>query len=296
MPDETTAAATTESQSTESQTDQTQATGAQSSTTEAQTTEAASRPEYIQEQYWDTDKGEVKLESLAKAAHDNHKGFRSKAQELSELKKTHDALQSEYETFKGEKDIVVPKEAGEYVTSLMVGSDGNVIMPESVRENNKLGSIPVEDPSLVKFAEMAQANGLSTQQYNALVTGFFEMTNEAAPDLYNAETEYAKLGDNGKNVANYTKQWLDGKKTNGFFTDDEHSSLQGMAKTAEGVKALNKLITQISGAPKVPMDNATGETMMTRQEMKQIPINKGESIVEYTKRIEGLQNKVQYPR
>lgn len=182
------------------------------------------RPDFIEEPYWDPEKGEVRLESMAKALKD--------ARALIS-KGAHKA----------------PPKPEDY----------KINMPEGVKVE-----IPADDPLLVAFRAAAHAEGVSQATFDKLVAPALKIlaekqANVKTPEQLKAEreeavkAELAKLGKNGEAIVKSVATWGRGLMEKGIISKEEWQEFRFAAGTAAGVRLLSKL-QELAMGHAIPLD------------------------------------------
>jgi hypothetical protein len=180
------------------------------------------RPDYLPEQFWDAEKGEPRLEAIAKSWKDSR-----------------DAIN------RGAKP---PEKPEGYRLTLPEGAPAELVR--------------ADDPLLARVREQAHKAGISQAQFDAMaapvVKAMAELhgrqpTREA---LERAEDErlrgeMAQLGATAETQISALATWTNGLLARGALSKEEHAALHRAATTAAGVRALAKLRT-LSGEQAIP--------------------------------------------
>ena len=184
-----------------------------------QSSETTSRPEYIQEKFWNAEKGEVNIENLASSYNSLESKLGSRTEDLTKQIRT---------DIENEKLQSVPEEYKLNVPEL----DGNV----SLDINNDM-------PIVQWWNQTAKSAGLSQEQYDEGVKVFID---NAIANLPNSDLEIQKLGDAGRERVEAAELWS--KK---HLSPEAYNAISGFAATAEGVKALEEVmkLTKDSNMP-----------------------------------------------
>ena len=191
-------------------------------TTEAQEQTEVTKPEYVQDKFWNTDTKEVNLENLASSYNALEKKLGSRTEDLSKQIRT---------DIEQEKLTKTPEE---YKVNLPE-------LPENVDVTVS------DDMELVQWwKDTAKQNGLSQEQFDQGVNAFVNNAVATLPDV-NAEME--KLGDNAKERIEASELW---SKKN--LSPDSYSTFSSLAATAEGVKVIEEImkLTKDSPIPTTP--------------------------------------------
>jgi hypothetical protein len=191
------------------------------------------RPAEIPEQFWDADKGEVRVAALGKSWSD----LRTKVA-------------------RGEGKIPDKPEA--YALPEIEG----VQVAELVK---------ADDPLWTEVRTAAHAEGITEKQLQALVKPYLaaaakqrgaEVTDPAAVKaaiVAARQEELAKLGANGQNIVQDIGAWIAGMENGGALTPAEARALKSVG-TADGIRALTKL-REAMGAPAIPTDALATDSM-----------------------------------
>ncbi len=184
-----------------------------------QSSETTSRPEYVQEKFWNAEKGEVNIENLASSYNSLESKLGSRTEDLTKQ------IRADIEN---EKLQNVPEEYKLNVPEL----DGNVSL-----------DISNDMPIVQWWNQTAKNAGLSQEQYDEGVKVFVD---NAIANLPNSDLEIQKLGDAGKERIEAAELWS--KK---HLSPESYNAISGFAATAEGVKALEEVmkLTKDSNMP-----------------------------------------------
>ena len=191
--------------------------------------EKPQRPEHVPEQFWDADKGEVKVEAMAKSWTD------VRAQLSKGVQKPPDKPEG----------YTLPKIKG---------------LPEGV--------IKQDDKLLGKLRGAAHAAGVSQGQFEQLAAAYLgELTEhlkanppqtqearKAAQDAFVAE-QIKSLGATAQAQLDTLESWGKALKTRGLLSESEHQAFRLAAYTADGVRMLHK-IRALAGEQAIPIDPA----------------------------------------
>ena len=183
--------------------------------TETNSTEA-SKPEYIQDKFWDADNNKVNLENLAASYNSLEQKLGSRTEDLT--KQIREDISKE--------------------TLANVPESYKLNVPEI--ENASL-TISNDMPIVQWWSETAKNAGLSQDQYDSGVQAFID---NAMANLPNTDMEMQKLGDTGKERIEAASLWS--KK---HLTPDSYSTISNLASTAEGVKAIEELMALNKDTP-----------------------------------------------
>lgn len=185
---------------------------------------ADGRPAGVPEKFWDAKTKTVKAADLAKA--------------YGELEKSHGTLKRS----KGLGDDV-PENPADYF------KDGL----ELDKEVDRLSIEGPDDPGLKAWGEIAHKYGIGKAAAINIAKDMFKTMNGVAPAPIDPEAERAALGPNHKAVVDGVFTWLEGMERAGKIGDADAEIVLGLAKTANGIKFLNK-IRGMTGERPIPID------------------------------------------
>ena len=186
-----------------------------------ETPTAVSKPEYVQDKFWDAEKQEVNIENLSSSYNSLESKLGSRTEDLTKQIRT---------DIEAERLKNVPESY-------------KLNVPEMENANISIS----EDMPIVKWwGETAKTAGLSQEQYDSGVKAFVD---NAVANLPNPDLEKQKLGDNGRERVEAANMWS--KK---HLSPDAYSAISGFASTADGVKALEEVmkLTKDSAMPTSP--------------------------------------------
>lgn len=218
------------------QENQTPETGAQTNTVSQGV--SVQRPEGLSDAFWDTEKNEVKLNDLL-ADHGT----------LSKYKSEMDA-----------KFTARPESMDKYELRI----PDSVTLPDGVTFEFD------QDSPLVKSArQMAFDAGMGQEGFDSLVATYldeklqtYSKSETEAQEAYQAEL--VKLGERGKERVSAVESYL--KST---LTDTEYTAIRGVATTAEGVAAIEKLMGNARDvAPK--LQGAGGADNLSESDLREM--------------------------
>ncbi len=176
-----------------------------------------SRPEYVPEKFWDTDRNEIKVEELSASYNSLEKKLGMRTDELSNQIRT-DIEQERLGSLPEKYEIVMPE----------VPEDINI----EVNEEQEL---------LKEWSNICKDNNLSQEVFNRGVNAF--VNNEIA-GLPNIESEMEVLGDNAKSRLEAAELWS--KK---YLSNEAYDAMSKLATTAEGVKAIEEIMNITKSKP-----------------------------------------------
>lgn len=192
----------------------------------------AHRPENIDEQFWDTEKGVVKADVLGKSYKD--------------LRKEYDKIVQN----KGEK---APDKAEDYLTDYTPPHRSRPADGQKEGDTlDRYGELNADDPVFIAMSKAAKVADISQDQFNDLMQVAMEELHPILPEAFNAEKEKAILGEGAENIINTNRDWIDTLARNGVVNEDEFKLLLAFGGTALGVQLTNKLRLN-SGEKPIPI-------------------------------------------
>ena len=187
-----------------------------------ETPSEVTKPDYIQDKFWNAETKEVNIENLASSYNSLESKLGSRTEDLSKQIRT---------DLENERLSKVPESY-------------KLNVPE-MDENTKV-TISEDMPIVQWWGKTAKEAGLSQEQYDAGVNAFIE---NATANLPNPDLERQKLGDAGKERIEAANMWS--KK---HLSPDAYNAISSFASTADGVKALEEVmkLTKDSSMPTAP--------------------------------------------
>lgn len=187
-----------------------------------ETSSEVTKPDYIQDKFWNAETKEVNIENLASSYNSLESKLGSRTEDLSKQIRT---------DLENERLSKVPESY-------------KLNIPE-MDENTKV-TISEDMPIVQWWGKTAKEAGLSQEQYDAGVNAFIE---NATANLPNPDLERQKLGDAGKERIEAANMWS--KK---HLSPDAYNAISSFASTADGVKALEEVmkLTKDSSMPTAP--------------------------------------------
>jgi len=223
-------------------------------------TTAVTKPEYVQDKFWDADRNEVNLENLASSYNSLEKKLGSRTEDLSKQIRQDIELER------------LSKAPEEYKVNLPE-------LPENVDVSVS------DDMEIVQWwKETAKSNGLSQEQFDQGVNMFINNAIATLPDI-NSEME--KLGDTAKERIEAAELW---SKKN--LSPDAYNTFSSVASTAEGVKAIEEImkLTKDSPIPTTPTQVSVTPDIQDLKSMLNDPryYDSNQRDPAYVKRVEQL--------
>jgi hypothetical protein len=173
------------------------------------------RPEYVSEAHWDAEKGEVRVESLAKS-----------------FKDTKAALDTR------RKEMGVPQSPDEYA---MFTEEGNVKYPEGL---DYLPEMKSNDPIFRKVVEAAHSRQVDRGDFEAIFNAFMEGQNEIYSSFKFDADEVLKGVNPDLTVAKNISQGVDTYMHSLELPEDEDQVVAELMASSGGVKLLARLMDQ----------------------------------------------------
>lgn len=182
-------------------------------------TSEVTKPDYIQDKFWNAETKEVNIENLASSYNSLESKLGSRTEDLTKQIRT---------DIENEKLRNVPEEYKLNVPEL----EGNVSL-----------DISNDMPIVQWWNQTAKNSGLTQEQYDEGVKVFVD---NAIANLPNPDLEVQKLGDSGKERIEAAELWS--KK---HLSPEAYTTISSFAATAEGVKALEEVmkLTKDSNMP-----------------------------------------------
>ena len=229
-------------------------------TESGETSANTSKPEFIQDKFWDTERNEVNLENLASSYNSLEKKLGSRTEDLSKQIR---------EDLEMEKLKSAPEE---YKVNLPE-------LPENVDVSVS------DDMEIVQWwKDTAKKNGLSQEQFDQGVEMFVNNAIATLPDM-NAEMQ--KLGDNAKERVEAAELW---SKKN--LSPESYQTFSNVASTAEGVKVIEEIMkmTKDSPMPSTPTQISVAPNLQDLKSMINDPryYDSNRRDPAYVKRVEEL--------
>ena len=229
-------------------------------TESGETSANTSKPEFIQDKFWDSERNEVNLENLASSYNSLEKKLGSRTEDLSKQIR---------EDLEMEKLKSAPEE---YKVNLPE-------LPENVDVSVS------DDMEIVQWwKDTAKKNGLSQEQFDQGVEMFVNNAIATLPDM-NAEMQ--KLGDNAKERVEAAELW---SKKN--LSPESYQTFSNVASTAEGVKVIEEIMkmTKDSPMPSTPTQVSVAPNLQDLKSMINDPryYDSNRRDPAYVKRVEEL--------
>ena len=232
-------------------------------TTDSKEQTVVSKPEYVQDKFWDADRKEVNLENLASSYNALEKKLGSRTEDLSKQIRQDielERLKNAPEAYK----VNLPE------------------LPENVDVSVS------DDMEIVQWwKETAKKNGLSQDQFDEGVNMFINNAVSALPDI-NAEMQ--NLGDNAKERIEAAELW---SKKN--LSPSAYSTFSSIAATADGVKAIEEImkLTKDSPIPTTPTQVSVTPDLQDLKSMMNDPryFDSNQRDPSYVKRVTELYEK-----
>lgn len=186
------------------------------------------RPEWLPEQFWDKDKKTTNTEALVTSWKDTRKALDAKGSKAP-------AKAEDYK-FEAAKDA-------------------------------KYGEIKADDPLMAVFRTAAHKHGIPQEAFQGIVSEVLAGIFEGMPEPMDPAKELEKLGKNGQAVVDNVVGWITGLETGGTLSKDEADEMIRIGATANGIKALSKIMAR-AGEKSIPLDSApAGEGLPSKEEL-----------------------------
>lgn len=205
--------------------------------------EKAERPEFIKEKFWDPEKGEVRLEELAKANSELEKKLGSGAGKVPEKPEEYTLEVSD-----------------ELKTALFNGED------------------PSKDPVIQKLQEKLHEANVPQEVYSAVMDKALEAIVENQKEnpipTIDPKDEMKKLGDNAPAIVEDQMRFLSGMYNRGELSEDAAQEILILTETAAGINALQALRNHFGDNQKIPMNLAAGGGIKSGDELRAMMADK----------------------
>lgn len=179
--------------------------------------EQVTKPDYVQDKFWNKDTNEINIEELSSSYNSLEKKLGARTEDLTKQIR---------EDIANEVKANVPEEY-------------ELKMPE-IPEGIEM-SLDKEIPLLKWWGDTARQKGLSQEEYNAGIKAFVDNQIDALPNL---ESEKEQLGDNANARIEAADLW---SKKN--LSKESYEAIANFATTAQGVKALEEIMKLNKDAP-----------------------------------------------
>tara|TARA_B100001094_G_scaffold327575_1_gene386093 strand:+ start:1212 stop:1949 length:738 start_codon:yes stop_codon:yes gene_type:complete len=185
--------------------------------TQTEQTEESSKPDFVQDKFWNKDTNEINIEELSSSYNSLEKKLGSRTEDLS--KQIREDMANEVRS--------------------KVPENYEISMPE-IPENVQMDIDP-EMPLLQWWQKTAKEAGLSQDQFNTGIEAFVNNEIGSLPDLDN---EKQLLGESANVRIEAADLW---SKKN--LSTDSYDAISEFASTAKGVKALEEIMKLNKDAP-----------------------------------------------
>jgi len=195
----------------------------------------ATKPEYVQDKFWDETTKQVNIENLASSYNSLESKLGSRTEDLTKQIRT---------DLEAEKIKNVPESYKLNVPEL----DDKVNL-----------TIDKEMPIVQWWDKTAKDAGLSQEQYDDGVKAFVD---NALANIPNPQIETQKLGDAGKERIEAASMWS--KK---HLSPEGYNTIANLASTAEGVKVVEELM-KLNKDSNMPTSNTQVDAQATQDDLK----------------------------
>lgn len=206
----------------------------------------------VPDKFWDKDGDKLNEGAVLKTALEAGKELRTLKNQLAEAKKDGP----------GDVDKTVPETVEAYLENSKDEEspfikDGMVQLGPDAKN---ITEVPIDDPVIKLFAEVAKEEGMSQERFERIVKKVLAGVDANVPEEnkpLDLEAEAEKFGPNARAVAGSNKAWAATLLDNGEISSAEHVHLTNMGKTAVGLSVVNKLRIQ-GGGKAIPLGNTGG--------------------------------------
>lgn len=214
---------------------------------------AAEKPDYLPEQFWNKEKGEVDLKAFSKSYADVRNQYNKLVQDGggTPLQDPEDYL----------KDFTPP-------TKGRPGVGGEEGMPLDRFQEG----LDAQDPAFLAAAKAAKKASMTKKQFDEFVISYMEEANKLLPEPINVENEMKLLGDGGETLVKTNLQWINSLKVNGVLNEDQYNLLMDFGATALGVQLTNALRIN-SGEKPIPVGASVNNGAKTPAECQAMIAN-----------------------
>ena len=195
----------------------------------------SSKPDYVQDKFWNKDTNEINIEELSSSYNSLEKKLGARTEDLSKQIR---------EDIANEVKANVPEKY-------------EINMPE-IPENIQMDINP-EMPLLQWWSETAKAKGLSQDEFNKGIEAFVNNEISSLPDTDN---ERELLGENANQRIEAADLW---SKKN--LSSDSYEAIAEFASTAKGVKALEEIMKLNKDAP-IPQTETAIEAAPSLEDLR----------------------------
>ena len=195
----------------------------------------ATKPEYVQDKFWDETTKQVNIENLASSYNSLESKLGSRTEDLTKQIRT---------DLEADKIKNVPESYKLNVPEL----DDKVNL-----------TIEKEMPIVQWWDKTAKDAGLSQEQYDDGVKAFVD---NALANIPNPQIETQKLGDAGKERIEAASMWS--KK---HLSPEGYNTIANLASTAEGVKVVEELM-KLNKDSNMPISNTQVDAQATQDDLK----------------------------
>ena len=195
----------------------------------------ATKPEYVQDKFWDETTKQVNIENLASSYNSLESKLGSRTEDLTKQIRT---------DLEADKIKNVPESYKLNVPEL----DDKVNL-----------KIEKEMPIVQWWDKTAKDAGLSQEQYDDGVKAFVD---NALANIPNPQIETQKLGDAGKERIEAASMWS--KK---HLSPEGYNTIANLASTAEGVKVVEELM-KLNKDSNMPTSNTQVDAQATQDDLK----------------------------
>ena len=195
----------------------------------------ATKPEYVQDKFWDETTKQVNIENLASSYNSLESKLGSRTEDLTKQIRT---------DLEADKIKNVPESYKLNVPEL----DDKVNL-----------TIDKEMPIVQWWDKTAKDAGLSQEQYDDGVKAFVD---NALANIPNPQIETQKLGDAGKERIEAASMWS--KK---HLSPEGYNTIANLASTAEGVKVVEELM-KLNKDSNMPTSNTQVDAQATQDDLK----------------------------
>jgi len=183
--------------------------------------EITARPDNIAEQFWDSEKGELKG---------------------GELANSYNSLRKEFNRLSQDKGKGAPEKFEDYLEDYKPPHRGRARGDEKEGAVlDRFGELDPQDPVFVAMAKFAKQGNMSPAAFTDGMQDLMEELHVLLPEPINPEKELATLGEGAEHMVKTNSDWVGTLARNGIVNEDEYNLLLNFGSTALGVQLVNKL-------------------------------------------------------
>lgn len=195
------------------------------------------KPDWLPDNFFDAETGEVAVEKLAKANADMR----------AQISKGWDKAPESWDKY----DLDLSEAEKELEALGLIEEDGS---PDPVKQG---------------FLELLHSQDVPTAKANAIYKGVLGILADFAPEPIDGKKLIADIGRNGLAVLTNTKRWVTHLEEAQILSKDETDAVRGWLQSATDVRALHKLRSRYNDVETdIPIGETVAEGTKTRSELR----------------------------